>query len=191
MKIADTISVNPSKTTLGHVENPTTSIFRNPVLGVEQHSHSINLLSILFPTNKAGVSEFKKYEVPFRTLLSTILIVTGITGLSAAAGVYNGAVAICSLCFGAFLALGLFTRPVMIGAAVYYCVMGALSIRSGVTDISIFSLMFGCLIFGVIGSGKYSCDAVLRKVIVSHNKAKERKHKDSLMSYKVFHAVKY
>lgn len=191
MKIADTISVNPSKTALGHVENPTSSIFRSPVIGVEHQAHTFNWLSMVFPTNKSGVTDYKKYEVPLRTLFSTILIVTGITFLTSTSTHINIAFAICSLSFGAILALGLFTRPAMIGAAVYYCVMGALSIRSGAPEVSIFSLMFGCLIFGVLGGGKYSCDALIRKAILRQNKKSEKKSKENVMDYKVFHKVKF
>lgn len=191
MKIADTISVNPSKTALGHVEAPATTIFRSPVLGTRQSSHNIDLLSMLFPVGKSGFGEYKKYEVPLRTLLSTILIVTGIVGLTATSVGYGIGFAICSICFGAFLAVGLFTRPLMIGAAIYYCITGALAIRSGLTDISVFSLMFGCLVFGVIGSGKYSCDSFIRSSITRHSKNRENKRKQNVMGYKAFHNVKY
>ena len=190
MKIADTISVNPSKTALGHVETPSASIFRSPVLGVERNTRSINAISIFFPTCKEGVNEYKKYEVPLRTLLSTILIVTGITCLTATVSAYSVGFAVCALCFGAFLALGLFTRPVMIGAAVYYCITGALAIRSGAADISVFSLMFGCALFAIMGSGKYSCDALIRKAINRHSLLKKQK-KGNKMEYKIFHNVKY
>lgn len=189
MKLVDTISVNPSKTALGHVENPTSPILRSHILDMDHNSHSLNLLSYFFPTCKEGVSEYKKYEVPLRTLLSTILIVTGITCLETSTP--SVAFAICSLAFGFFLAIGLFTRPVMIAAAIYYCIMGALAIRTGHTDISLFSLMFGCLVFGVIGSGKYSCDSIIHRAIGRHGKGKTKKHKENLMSYKVFHNVKY
>lgn len=191
MKIADTISVNPSKTALGHVEAPATTIFRSQVLGTRQSSHNIDLLSMLFPVGKSGFGEYKKYEVPLRTLLSTILIVTGIVGLTATSVGYGIGFAICSICFGAFLAVGLFTRPLMIGAAIYYCITGALAIRSGLTDISVFSLMFGCLVFGVIGSGKYSCDSFIRSSITRHSKNRENKRKQNVMGYKAFHNVKY
>lgn len=191
MKIADTISVNPSKTALGHVENPTASIFRNPVLGAEQNRHSINILSMLFPTCKEGTGEYRKYEVPLRTLFATILIVTGIAVLTSGVAAYSVSFAICSLAFGALLALGLFTRPVMIGAAVYFCITGALAIRTGMADISVFSLMFGCLIFGVMGSGKYSCDSLIRKAIARQTKRAQLKHKENLMGYKAFHSVKF
>ena len=191
MKIADTISVNPSKTALGHTENPTATIFRNPVLCAEVPSHSMNVISLVFPTSKGGVYEYKKYEVPLRALFATILIVTGISLLTGGFSSYNMAFAICGLSFGTFLALGLFTRPVMIGAAVYYCITGALAIRSGAPDVSVFSLMFGCLIFAVIGSGKYSFDALIRKSIMRHKKSKKINNKVDLMDYKVFHKIKY
>ena len=191
MKISDTISVNPGKTTLGHVESSASSIFRTPVLGAEASSHSIDILKILFPTAGAGTSEFRKYEVPLRTLFSTILIATGITMLTIPFGIHGTAFAICTLCFGAFLAMGLLTRPVMFGAAIYYCICGALTLRSGIADMTVFALMFGCLIFGVTGSGKYSLDTLLLSGVNRHKRSREKKRMENLMSYKAFHKTKF
>lgn len=191
MKIADTISVNPSKSTLGQVESQGSSIFRSPVIGVNQNTHSIDLVKALFPTSNAGTLEYKKYAVPFRTLFATILIATGILLLTSPVVGYSVSIAICSLCFGASLALGIFTRPVMLGASVYYCIMGALALRAGTPDMSMFSLMFGSAIFAVIGAGKYSCDFLIRHAILRQRKEAERKRKEDLMSYKAFHSVKF
>lgn len=176
MKINETISVNPSKATLGHVEAPSTSIFRSQVLGNESQVHNVDTLQLLFPATKNGLGEFNKYSVPIRTLFATILIVTGISLLSAG----SSAIAICSLCFGAFLAIGLLTRPVMLSAAVYYCICGALSLRAGTPDLILFSLMFGSLIFGVVGSGKYSCDTLIRSAV-------KRQRRNRYQGYKAFH----
>ena len=189
MKIADTISVNPAKRALGQVDTPSPSILRSHVMDDERAtSRNFNLLGLFFPTVNAGVGEYKKYDVPLRSIMATILVVTGISCLTASFASYGVGFAVCSLCFGIFLALGLFTRPVMLGAAAYYCIMGALAIRSGAADVSIFSLMFGCLVFALIGSGKFSCDAHIRKAI--RRASKNSKAKKS-MDYKVFHNVKY
>lgn len=190
MKIADTISVNPGKNALGHVDTPSTSIFRNPVIGVEA-DHHFNLVKILFPSANSGLSELKKYDVPLRTLFSTILLVTGILMLTVPYGIHGLAFAVCTLAFGVMLAFGLLTRPVMLGAAVFYCVCGALSLRAGTADMTVFSLMFGCLIFGLIGSGKYSCDNFIRHEIVRHKRINDRKRKEKMMSYKAFHHFKF
>ena len=190
MKVTDTISVNPSKATLGHVETASTSIFRSPVLDAKASSSSIELTRILFPSCGTGVNEYKKYAVPLRTLFATILIVTGLTLLTSTVAVHSVAFAICTLCFGGCLALGFFTRPIMLGAAVFYCISGALALRGGAVDMTVFSLMFGCLIFGVIGAGKYSCDTLLRHALLSHKKSAERKRKENMMGYKAFHSVK-
>lgn len=191
MKISDTISVNPGKETLGHVENPSTSIFRNPVIGAESRTRSIDIVKMIFPSALSGSSEFRKYDVPLRTLFSTILIVTGITMLNVPSGIHGNGFAISTICFGALLAIGLFTRPLMLGSAIFYCISGALSLRTGIADMTTFSLMFGCLIFAVIGSGKYSCDSFIRNSIKTHKRKIERKRKENMMGYKAFHQVKF
>lgn len=191
MKLSDIISVNPGKQALGHVDASASSIFRSQVIEQNASKNSLDLISLLFPTSKSGLSEYKKYDVPLRTLFATILIVTGLSVFNTPMGIHSVAFGVCTLCFGAFLALGLFTRLTMIGAAVFYCIFGALSLRAGVADMTIFSLMFGCLIFGILGAGKYSCDTLIRKGINRHKRASEIKKKDTMMSYKVFHQVKY
>lgn len=188
MKITDTISVNPSKTALGHVDTPASSIFRSQIIGAEVENRSVDLLKILFPTMGSGVAEYKKYEVPLRTLFATLLIVMGITLIETS---MSAGLAICSLCFGGLLAIGLLTRPVMLGAAIYYCVSGALALRSGNVDMTVFALMFGCLIFSVTGAGKYSLDTLIRSAIIRHQKSVVRKHKENFMGYKAFHNVKF
>lgn len=189
MKIADTISVNPGKTALGHVETPS-SILRSQVAGVENSRH-IDLVKVIFPTTKSGLSEFSKYDVPLRTIFATILIVTGITLLTMPTVTFASSIAICSLCFGGLLALGLFTRPLMLGASVFYCISGALALRTGVADMTVFALMFGCLIFALTGSGKYSCDTLIRHSILCHKRNSERKRKENMMSYKAFHNIPF
>lgn len=191
MKITDTISVNPSKTTLGHVESSSSTIFRSPVLGAESSQQPIDLVKVLFPSCSAGVNEYTKYAVPLRTLFATILIVTGISLLAVPFGAHSAGFAICSLCFGGMLAIGLLTRPVMLGAAVFYCINGALALRAGTPDVSVFSLMFGCLIFAVIGAGKYSCDTLLRSAINRMRRNLSLKKSEERMGYKAFHSVKY
>ena len=191
MKITDTISVNPSKTAMGHVDTPASTIFRSQIIGTEPQAHTIDLVKVIFPSCSTGMSEFRKYEVPLRTLFATILIVVGITMLTSLHSISATPFAICTLVFGAFLALGFLTRPLMAAAAIFYCVMGALSIRSGSPDISVFSLMFGCLVFCVSGAGKYSCDTLLRKSINRHKNTSIKKKSNDLMGYKAFHQVKF
>ncbi|MCH5225991.1 MAG: hypothetical protein J1D77_08305 [Muribaculaceae bacterium] len=184
MKINDTISVNPSKKTLGHVETPVSSIFRSPVIGVDSARDNVDILQLVFPTTKSGLAEYEKFALPIRTLFATILIVTGITLLSASASVALG---ICSLCFGGCLAIGLFTRPVMLGASVFYCITGALALRAGSPDLLVFSLMFGSLIFAMMGSGKYSCDFLIRSSIKRAKRRSESRRRENALSYKAFH----
>ena len=191
MKINDTISVNPSKTALGHVENLSSSILRQSVLDNQKKNTSENILSLALPTVKTGLEDYRKYAVTFRTLFATILIISGLGMLTSSLPLYTAGMAICSLVFGAFLALGLFTRPLMLGAAAFYCISGALSIRAGVPDVSLFSLMFGCLIFAVLGAGKYSCDLALRSFFKHHNRRSGCYSKNNCEDYKAFHHVKF
>ncbi|MCH5228021.1 MAG: hypothetical protein J1F16_09455 [Muribaculaceae bacterium] len=189
MKITDTISVNPSKNTLGHIDTPSASVFRSQVLDVEATHNPINLTKVLFPSTTAGLAEYNKYSVPLRTLFATILLVTGITMLTASPAQGIG-FAICSICFGGALAFGFLTRPIMAGASVFYFITGAIGLRHGITDISVFSLMFGSLIFAALGAGKYSCDNLLRMAISRIKRRNEIKARMNRAGYKAFHLRK-
>ncbi|MCH5230058.1 MAG: hypothetical protein J1F12_08735 [Muribaculaceae bacterium] len=191
MKLTDTISVNPGKTTLGEVENASTGILRSHVLNSREETTSINLTKVIFPSINSGLSEYAKYAVPMRTLFATILIISGLTMLNHINGMAGTACGICTLCFGGFLALGLFLRPVMAGAAIYYCILGAVALRGGMTDLTLFSLMFGCLIFCLIGGGKYSCDTLIRRGIRRHKIKKEKKRHEEMMGYRAFHNARF
>lgn len=186
MKIADTISVNPGKETLGHSTLPTESIFRQSVLNKEKDKTRTNFLTLLFPTVKSGSSEFVKYSLPLRSVFATILILTGLTTLQSTATTLPFGLSVCSLIFGGFLALGLFTRPVMLGAASYYAVCAALSLRMGNPDMISLCLMFGAMIFSAYGSGKYSCDFLIRQAFRRHKIAVQKKRSQNALSYKAF-----
>ena len=160
------------------------------MLGVETESH-LDFVKLLFPASKSGLNEYKKYDVPLRTIFATILIVTGVTMLTIPNGIHGSGFAITTLCFGGLLALGMLTRPVMLGAAIYYCITGALSIRYGSINLSAFCLMFGCLVFAVVGGGKYSCDTIIRSTILRSKHAHKTKSKENFMGYKAFHNVKF
>lgn len=191
MKATDTISVNPGKTALGHVDAPSSTIFRARILDEEQKTTQLDFTKFLFPSVNAGCSEYVKYSVPLRTLFATILIVTGITMLTIPSGLHGTAFAICTLCFGAFLGLGMFTRPVMAGAAIFYCISGALALRAGSADITVFSLMFGCVLFCITGAGKYSLDTLMKSSLLRHKRAEEIRRKDERLGYKAFHNVSF
>ncbi|MCH5232761.1 MAG: hypothetical protein J1E78_03910 [Muribaculaceae bacterium] len=184
MKTADIISVNPGKETLGQTTSKSESIFRSSVLNKNYDSKKLSLSALLFPTIGSGSLEFRKYSVPLRTVFATILILTGLASVSTATG-------ICSLIFGGMLAMGLLTRPIMAAAAAFYAIMSALSIRAGISDITSLSLMFGCMVFCILGSGKYSCDYLLRHFLKHYQIKKEKIRREKALTYKAFRYAKF
>ena len=188
MKATDTISVNPGKTTLGHVESTNSSILRANIINRETQASHIDLLSLLFPTTSAGINEFKKYALPLRTLFATILIVGGLT--LAQTGI-NPPFAILEIVFGSMLALGFLTRPAMACASVYFAVVTALSIRAGQPDLTALSLIFGCALFFALGSGKYSLDMLIRSMIKRHQRNAAIRRSANALGYKAFHYAKF
>lgn len=190
MKIVDTISVNPGKSTLGHSEN-SQNIFRTTVLNKERNTSKVSLYSIVLPSEGYGMYEMKKYLLPFRTLFATILIISGLTLIQTtiySIGIVIGNVELIS---AIFLALGFLSRPIMLLTAIFLGISSAVSLRNGVTDITTLSLMFGCLIFAAIGSGKYSLDCITRRAIIRHIKKSKIKKNSETLGYKAFHYAEF
>lgn len=186
MKTTDTISVNPSKATLGRVhEEAVEKLIRASVIErTGTKAARSEVISIVFPGTKSGLKQFRNYSLPLRTLFATILIVSGLTIVQGNAIGYNSlGTGIVEMVAGALLAIGLLTRPVMLLASIFFGIAGAIGMRNGITDLNLFSLMFGSAIFASIGSGKYSFDTMIRSALCRNFR---RKIIDKSMGYKAF-----
>ena len=190
MKIAETISVNPGKATLGHQESVARNLLRSSVIDNSAEKSSIDILSFIFPSTGSGVTELKKYALPLRALFATILIVTGLTFVENPALIHGSGFGIVEIVIGGLLAIGFLTRPIMAGASVYFAIVAALSIRNGLPDMSTLTLLFGTLLFCVLGSGKYSLDSTMRSLIGRAKKTLRQKKANEAAGYKAFHYAK-
>ena len=182
MKTSDTISVNPGKTTLGHVQEHAANPFRRHVLSENSTSaEKGSLINVIFPSAGMGMSELRKYSLPLRTIFATILIVTGLSVLESTTPGFSLGYGIALMTAGAFLAIGFLTRPVMLASAAFLAIYGAIALRAGVVQVNDFSLMLGCLIFALAGSGNYSVDHIIRAHRNSKKTSISRKY-----AYKAF-----
>lgn len=188
MKLSDTISVDPGKITLGAKNNELNAgIFRVNVLTDRKEEDSIlRLTSLVFPAVNSGSKLLNKYCLPLRTLFSALLIISGLAmlGLSTTTLPINIGIGVVAIAIGGMLALGLFTKIASAGGALFFGIMGAISLRAGTVNMEVFMLMFGCLLFLVVGAGKYSCDTILRSHIIKKRKETLQKHGE--LSYKSF-----
>lgn len=191
MKVADTISVNPGKTTLGEKSSPSAGILRVPVLDRQKRTSGLNLSVLLCPSTNQGLAEYKKFALPLRALFATILIVAGLTLFQSPLPTVSYSLGILEIIFGGLLAVGFLTRPIMGCAGVYFGIMAALSLRNGIADITPLCLMFGSFLFCATGSGKYSLDFLIKNAIRNHVRFRNEKKKNEMMGYKAFHYAKY
>ena len=193
MNTTKTISVEPAKITLADKKNKELAMqfLRTSVLNKDyDHNHKKEILNLLFPTQNLANETFVKFSVPLRTIFSAVLIVSGISYFEGnGLGIGSLWISILEIIFGTFLALGLFSRIVMGGATVIFALTGLIALRHGINDVTAFSMMFGSLIFFVMGAGKYSCDSMIRKYIRKREIIKRRKSQDEYVSYKAFSYV--
>lgn len=193
MKISDTISVDPSKTTLGARNNEAIdTLLRTSVRSFDNAEISRNsaLTTLLFPSARKGLSAFDKFSVPMRSVFASLLIISGITTLQTAipAAPYFLWSAIIAIAAGAFLALGMFTRTTMGISAIFFAIMGMIALRAGISDPYSFMLMFGCMVFFLTGAGKYSVDECMRKIL-KRNRISKNKKSGIELSYKAYQEV--
>ena len=185
MKTTDTISVNPGKNTLGRVnEEAIEKLIRSSVIDRNtSKSASSEILSMVFPGTKSGLNQLKNYALPLRAIFATLLILTGLS----MAQVSSLGLGIAVMIVGAFLAIGFLSRPLMLVAAAFFAIYCALQFRTGMVDLNFLSMMFGCLIFAATGSGKYSCDVLIKSAVRRHILAKQDENRKNALSYKAFH----
>ena len=191
MNTNKTISVEPGKITLAERKNRerAAEYFRTSILNSEtQKIEKINLSKLLFPTQKSANLSFVKYSVPLRSIFSALLIIFGINAIHSSGLVYNHnlSLGILSIIFGGFLGIGLFSRITMALATSMFAITGIIGLRMGIQDMTSFSMMFGSMIFLIMGSGKYSCDTFLRKIMWKRMINKRNQMRQEALSYKAF-----
>ena len=185
MKISDTISVDPGKITLGDRNSKVMdSLIRTNILNDENARH-YPLSAFLFPSVSRSHFMLDYFSVPLRTIFSALLIIVGIVSLQQISAPFALGFAIIEISLGVMLALGLFSRIFMALGAVFFGISGAIALRSGVADLNLFFLMFGCILFFLIGAGKYSCDAMIGKLLKRNNGKKN--NSVNALDYKAFH----
>ena len=188
MTRTDTISVNPGKDTLGDKNlSLKTDFFRNNIL-VEKKKGKIDFCDLIFPSLSKETLALNKFFVPLRTIFATLLIICGISIIEGTA-IVNASLAlgIVEIILGSFLAIGLLSRPLMCLGAGLFGVLGTIALRNGIVETEYFTMMFGCLIFSVLGSGKYSVDYILRvnlKKWISKYQEKPSSYRKSYLAFK-------
>ena len=194
MNTTKTISVEPAKITLAELKNKekAAQFLRASILQKEnQKTEKISLVNIFFPTKQMANEALVKFSVPLRTIFSAILIISGLSFFENSNYLISSysCVAILEIIFGVFLAIGLLSRIVMAASSIMFVLCGIISLRSGYSDITAFALMFGSVLFFIMGAGKYSCDTLIRRNIKKFLVNKKRKAQEERLSYKAFSYV--
>lgn len=184
----ETISVNPGEKTLGKSNNELAyKLFRNSILE-NKTDRKIDFISLVLPSNKSGIELLEKYYLPLRTIFAALLIISGIQQLEGTFSILNyNVIGIIEICLGAFLAFGLFSRLFMGISIAFYLILGIVSMRLGLVNLYLFVMMFGSSLFFAMGSGKYSCDTLIKKALIIKKRKNEIERNNKRMSYKAFY----
>lgn len=149
------------------------------------------MLNFCFATHAPGVSAFGKYMLLLRVLFSAFLIAAGIFTLQNPASApqieFSPEVfAYIQIATGASLLLGFLSRFSMIASSIVFTAVALNSVSAGLFDSDAILGLFSSVAFLVLGSGKYSCDFLLKKVIVKQSMKSNRIKKSKRMTYKAF-----
>lgn len=189
MNISDIISVNPGRLTLGylHPEKAGRLLRKTVIVRNLRNTHKSRYLNAVFTCTAPQADCFGSCMLLFRFLFAALLIVNG--SFIASGEIYaprfmpeSSVFSIVEIVAGSLLAIGLFTRPVMTAVAIGLGIMTTEAVAAGVFDSASLAMLFGSVVFVILGSGKYSCDFLIRKAII----LRRRKAKKEEMTYKAF-----
>lgn len=87
---------------------------------------------------------------------------------------------------GGMLALGLMTRVSILSLGIILSASIFITFKNGMPDMSALSSLFTCLLFFIMGAGKYSLDFLIRKGIITGASRRRKRREMKRMSYKAF-----
>lgn len=193
MNLSDIISVDPAKTTLGalHPEVASRLLRNSRIYRKVAPPAKRTALNFFFASLAPGVNRFGGYMLLFRCLFAALLIVSGsfiLYGeIEAPESLMPGHVfAIIEIVAGSMLALGFFNRLASLAVTIMFATVSVTSILHGVFDMQSFLTLFGCLLFLLLGTGKYSCDFLIRKAIIAKAAKRRNRLEQERLTYKAF-----
>ncbi len=194
MNISETISVNPVSKTLGTLNTEATLEFiRNHTASAERSAKTSNRPAgkMLLASSTPGVASYGVAILLLRFLFAAMLIVSGsfiLSGeiMSPFGFIDSVAFATGEIIIGGMLALGLLSRVAMSIAVLCFGYASFLSIEAGVFDLQSLLLCLGSSFFLIMGTGRFSCDFLIRKAIVLRRQRKERKLRQDRLTYRAY-----
>lgn len=198
MNITDILSVDPGQNTLGslHKDIAGTILRNSGIVRDNVHSNSSYSLNLIFASATPGGMRYGLCLLIFRAMFAAILIVSGSFILSGEIVRQVPLIpieifAIGEITVGCLLFLGLLTRFTMLTALVGFGMIAVFNIMNGIFNMSSLMLCMTSFIFLILGSGKLSCDFLIRKAIISRDNKKRRKLISDRMSYRAYKVAGY
>lgn len=197
MSITKIISIDPTRKTLGSIHSEITErILRNSNI-----SHGDNTLSSRQLVNfifgiPSGSTLFNSCIFLVRTLFATVLILSGSLILSNEVNAPTTFIApqlfaIGQILIGGMLFFGLLSRLAMAAGFTAFAFVAVKSILAGSLVISPIVLGSICLIFMLLGTGRFSCDFLIRKAIILNAVRKRKKIAEHRLSYRAYRYSSY
>lgn len=192
MNNSDTLSVDPGRTTLGALHPELNAQFLRGTVRVPRRKKSgKKTLNFFFAATALCANSKGLAMLLLRWALGALLIVSGSFILS---GEIDSPVsyinpelyAILEIVSGGMLALGLFTRVAMGIATLGFATISTLSIIEGIFNLEALMCCVSCMVFLIFGSGKFSCDFLIRKAIILATSKRKRRLQKNKMTYKAF-----
>ena len=198
MNFTDVISVDPGQMTLGSLQPAQTGrVLENSDLSASsRNANSQNFWNVVFASATPRSNRYGLCILLLRFLFSAVMIVAGTFILM---GKINASFtllptetyAVTLIVFGGMLALGLLSRIAMAGGVVLFGFSMTNTIMAGVFNVSAIMLCLACLVFLMLGTGRFSLDGLIRSSIIRHSINRRKKIAANRMSYKAYRYASY
>ncbi len=193
MNIPNILSVDPGQYTLGTLHKDIAGkILRNAgITRDNEPSHSKYMLNLISVSAAPGRLRYGFCILMFRLMFAAILIMSGSFILSGEINTPTtllpaNVFAITEITIGSMLALGFLSRGAMIASFLCFGAIAITKITAGIFSVSSLMMCMSSFFFLILGSGKLSCDFLIRKAIILHNRRRRRRLVAQRMSYRAY-----
>ncbi|MBD5357627.1 MAG: DoxX family protein [Bacteroides sp.] len=198
MNNSDIISVNPAQTTLGsiHLEMAENLLTNSVSLNADSSSHSNDVINFAFASRRPGNSRYNIGILMLRLLFAAVLIVSGsfilIKEIPSPTNYFSSyAVGLAEIIIGGMLAAGILSRFAAAVGIVGFGFIATNAILAGVFNSTSLMMCLACVAIAILGSGRISCDYLVRKAIINYKVRRRERLAENRMSYRAYRYSPY
>lgn len=198
MNFTDVISVDPGQMTLGslHPAKSGNPLENSAVPAAHQAAGTDDAWNVVFASATPHSNRYGICILMLRFLFAAVMIVAGsfiLTGqINSSFTLFPTDIyAVTMIVFGGMLALGFLSRLAMLGGTAIFGFAVFHTIMAGLFNMSFIMLCLGCLVFLMLGNGRFSIDGFIRQSIRRHQIRRRKKIAANRLTYRAYRYANY